>query len=1162
MELSLLPKYPYRGLKSFRYPDQNIFSGREVEVDKIYRLLLQFRGMMVFGSSGTGKSSLIGAGLIPLLLSKSFLPEVIRLNPDDTGTFVVTRILKDEEKNGYFNSYFDEFIDAANPLNDKINISFDDFKNKIAGLESKITDQPDPVVIRSQQRKKISVLIFDQFEELITHFEESLLTDNLKIHSLTLDERVALQVKIIGLLTECYYKENLFVKLIMVFREDYLAKFGKLFNSIPDLKDHYLRIKPMSVLKLREIVRRPFDNDEKRKRFTDPFSNDLIELVTQKLNSHFQDGNLILTEVQIVCLQLYNLHSDSQRITALNEQPVSKILENFYLDLLNKLNSSEKPLAIDILSLLVLNEKTRNIYHEDAIIEELEKTYKVPDIKRVIKKLEEDINIIRREIRQGGTYYEIVSEAIIPDINRRRIEKSKEKELSAQKKRQQFWAIAALSMVTIFIAGFFYFKSNKLQHLEKIKVAEGSWYQKLPDDSIRNEALATLYRFGSTSTGYKKYKTLFAILAQSYYYSSVNNYNDALAIAYYAYKGFESTGDDPIKHKFTERINDFMMPFQTLPIDMKSVVAVFYGIGSRYLLLSSDKLITARDANDAGFKNVIAVFANASGVADVPGSQTYDNSLRHRMQALPSIEILETGTQDNIYLVYNNNSCYLFDKNLKQLAQVPVSKADVMGVFPVRTGNFMVLYGNGIYELFSYTNNGLEAGPKALPVLSGNNPDNITSLSFFDNRKYFTITYITTDGEQTMQCEIQNDGTIISKPVADDESVIDINTGQMRLVSIDNRNFKIRNERFISSFIPGSVSAKLLGDTNLVVSYRYNKAAIYQIQVTDSGLMLTTKQVINQLPENKVPVVYSRGGHVIIKSNRSFILYDLKTGRKRYLFSAASNHNENGFDKTGRSSDLFINDSIFAVINDQAVSYYNVSNDNKSLQVSKEQDGSLRNMAFNLLKNNDEMDQQELFNLFPQELGKGLLEAFFLMGNYDSSVALAQKMLPLAKRENKLYLYQKLYDCYENLRNTLPSTSRNIKTQLYDTRQMVRYADSLSLMGADTTIVYNEHIKAMGALSWYLILSGEYKNALDTASIAIALDNMKQQQWIHTNLALGYLFNDSLPAALNVYNEWRDKYFNDDFKKAGVRFQEDIENLKSNYGIELPHRTEVLRVLK
>ncbi|MHA2276489.1 MAG: nSTAND1 domain-containing NTPase, partial [Candidatus Kariarchaeaceae archaeon] len=62
-----LPFSPYRGIHPFRYVDHPYFFGREITVDGLLAKVLLHRLVILFGESGTGKSSIINAGLIPAL---------------------------------------------------------------------------------------------------------------------------------------------------------------------------------------------------------------------------------------------------------------------------------------------------------------------------------------------------------------------------------------------------------------------------------------------------------------------------------------------------------------------------------------------------------------------------------------------------------------------------------------------------------------------------------------------------------------------------------------------------------------------------------------------------------------------------------------------------------------------------------------------------------------------------------------------------------------------------------------------------------------------------------------------------------------------------------------------------------------------------------------
>ncbi len=62
-----LPENPYPGLRAFEYPEHFLFFGREGQAQEVAARMQQSHFVAVVGTSGSGKSSLVRAGLLPLL---------------------------------------------------------------------------------------------------------------------------------------------------------------------------------------------------------------------------------------------------------------------------------------------------------------------------------------------------------------------------------------------------------------------------------------------------------------------------------------------------------------------------------------------------------------------------------------------------------------------------------------------------------------------------------------------------------------------------------------------------------------------------------------------------------------------------------------------------------------------------------------------------------------------------------------------------------------------------------------------------------------------------------------------------------------------------------------------------------------------------------------
>ncbi|AFZ38261.1 WD-40 repeat-containing protein (plasmid) [Stanieria cyanosphaera PCC 7437] len=123
---------PFKSLKSFDVDDAYFFHGREALIQEILDKLQSTSFLAVVGASGSGKSSVVKAGVVPQLISQGLY-------------------ISEQEQFQSCKTWIIRPTDLLQPQNDNI----------LAALASQL--QPD-----NRELQSISVLVIDQFEELFT----------------------------------------------------------------------------------------------------------------------------------------------------------------------------------------------------------------------------------------------------------------------------------------------------------------------------------------------------------------------------------------------------------------------------------------------------------------------------------------------------------------------------------------------------------------------------------------------------------------------------------------------------------------------------------------------------------------------------------------------------------------------------------------------------------------------------------------------------------------------------------------------------------------------------------------------------------------------------------------------------------------------------------
>ncbi|MBK7871613.1 MAG: hypothetical protein IPJ74_13540 [Saprospiraceae bacterium] len=258
-------KSPFKFLDAFTRNDGDVFFGRKDETEELFRLVFKTPLLLVYGLSGTGKTSLIQCGL-----GNKFD------GPD----------------------WFPLFIRRQNNINESLQQAVNTALNGRAprGLNE------DLFYLHRYYLCPI-YLIFDQFEELFilgSAEERRQFIENL--NTLLIQNQTAF-------------------KIILVMREEYIGQLYDFEKVIPTLFDFRLRVEPMNNAKVRDVVQQSFarfnifledikdiDNEDIKK--------DLLQIMIDNLSE--QKSSIQLPYLQVYLDMLYR--EDFQRTYARERQ--------------------------------------------------------------------------------------------------------------------------------------------------------------------------------------------------------------------------------------------------------------------------------------------------------------------------------------------------------------------------------------------------------------------------------------------------------------------------------------------------------------------------------------------------------------------------------------------------------------------------------------------------------------------------------------------------------------------------------------------------------------------------------------------------------------------------------------------------------------------------
>ena len=192
---------PFKFLDAYTEADADLFFGRELEIEQLYRAVFSHKATVVFGASGTGKTSLVRCGLFSRLEKERILPVRVRF-----WTSPAEAALRELEKLA---------PDAMEP-------------RTLASLADRV----------ALGRRRTLILLFDQFEELFILYDES--------------QRREFVVQLGELI-----RSDADVRVILSLREEYLAHLAGLEPQLPGILRSKLWLRRLGTSVAGELIEGP-----------------------------------------------------------------------------------------------------------------------------------------------------------------------------------------------------------------------------------------------------------------------------------------------------------------------------------------------------------------------------------------------------------------------------------------------------------------------------------------------------------------------------------------------------------------------------------------------------------------------------------------------------------------------------------------------------------------------------------------------------------------------------------------------------------------------------------------------------------------------------------------------------------------------------------------
>lgn len=362
-EMHVDREHPWPGLISFTEADHAFFFGREGEVAELARMIRQETATLFFGKSGLGKSSILRAGVSPLLRASEFVPVYIRLNHAEGAP-----PLEDQVENYLEEIFGQEQIEAPKPVSSETLWEY---------FHKKDCDWWD-----SNNRLVKPVLIFDQFEELLTVGQsdpirasrtDSFLTELEDLIENRPPAALLKRFETDRALPRYYDLERVDYRVVLTLREDFLPDLEGLRERLRAIMFNRFRLMPLKGEQAMEVILKPgghlVDEPVALRIIDFVSSTERSRLQTEVTRAHVAQRQIEPALLSVILQELNNrrIHNGQEKITAelVGEAQAAEIFDDFYLRGLAGMDPAVREFIEDCL--LTSSGARNRIAEEDAL---------------------------------------------------------------------------------------------------------------------------------------------------------------------------------------------------------------------------------------------------------------------------------------------------------------------------------------------------------------------------------------------------------------------------------------------------------------------------------------------------------------------------------------------------------------------------------------------------------------------------------------------------------------------------------------------------------------------------------------------------------------------------------------------------------------------------